>query len=169
MIKSLMRGSIDGALSTLGVVIGAISAPSAMLIISAAFSGAVANGFSNILAAFSAERTAGYQKIQELEEKMFTTLKGTKHEKHMNTKVMKRGVMDGISTIAGGAIPIIPFLFFSGLEAMYISIASVALLMGIIGAYTGTLARENLVFAGAKMAIFAGLTATVCILIETMI
>ena len=169
MIKSLMRGLIDGALSTLGVVIGAISAPNAMIIISAAFSGAVANGFSNILAAFSAERTAGYQKIQELEEKMFTRLKGTRQEKFMHSRVMKRGILDGISTVAGGAIPIIPLLFLSGLEAMYMSIASVVLLMGIMGAYTGTLARENLIFSGAKMAFFATLTAAVCIFIEIMI
>jgi len=164
-----MRGLIDGALSTLGVVIGAFSSPSALLIISAAFSGAIANGFSNILAAFSAERTEGYKKIQEIEDAMITKLKGSAQEKHMRRKVMKNGIIDGISTIIGGIIPILPILFFTGISALYASIAVVTVLMGVLGVYSGFYAKENLVLAGAKMVIFALITAGVCIGVEMLL
>ena len=66
MLNHFVRGIIDGLLSTLGVVIGASSADKA-IILAAGIGGAVANGVSNFLGAFSSEEYKGYLEIQKLE------------------------------------------------------------------------------------------------------
>ena len=54
-IRYIIRGLIDGSLSTFGVVIGA-SGGDVSIIIAAGIGGGVANGISNILGALTAER-----------------------------------------------------------------------------------------------------------------
>lgn len=169
MIRPLIRGLVDGALSTLGVVIGASSAQDAIIIISAGFSGAIANGFSNILAAFSAERTHGYLEMRKIENAMISQLKGTVVESEMQRKVMRRGTVDGFFTLVGGIIPIIPFLFLDIFSAVVTAIAMVVLLTASLGIYTGRYSKENMLVVGTKMGVFALITAGVCIAVERML
>lgn len=168
IIRAAIRGLIDGSLSTLGVVIGASSAQEVTVIISAGFSGAIANGFSNILAAFSAERAQGYIEMRKTERAMISGLKGTKIEETMRKEVTKMGVIDGVFTVLGGLIPIFPFLFIDPFSSVILAIATVALLAAGIGAYTGTFSRENMALTAIKMGLFALLTAVICIGVERM-
>lgn len=78
--RYIIRGLIDGCLSVFGVIIGGYN-PDFTIIISAGISGAIANGFSNVLAVLSAEEAAHYKYLGKLEESMLTDLSDTAQKK----------------------------------------------------------------------------------------
>lgn len=166
MIRLLIRGLVDGALSSLGVVIGASLSNNMTVVLSAGFSGAMANGLSNIMAAFTAEKTGRYLDLKELEKKMMKSLKGTKLEKKIEKEVLKGGVYDGLASLFGGALPVIPFIFLSGTTALATSISLVGLLAVILGINTSIHSKENMFWSAVKMLIFTFVTAGLCISIQ---
>jgi predicted membrane protein (TIGR00267 family) len=165
MIRLAIRGLVDGALSSLGVVIGAAISNNPTIILSAGLSGATANGFSNILAAFTAEKVGRYKKFQDVERQMIRTLKGTKIEKHLQKKILHGGLIDGALSIVGGIIPVFPFFIMGVREALILSIGLVTLLAAILGGYTGYFSKENIFYSVIKMVFFTLATAGVCALI----
>ena len=107
MLNHFVRGIIDGLLSTLGVVIGASAADKA-IILSAGIGGAVANGVSNFLGAFSSEEYKGQLHIQKIEEAMLSRgIEESEIGKSMKKERIKAGLLDGSSTIIGGFIPVL--------------------------------------------------------------
>lgn len=165
MIRLAIRGLVDGALSSLGVVIGAALANDTTIILSAGLSGATANGFSNILAAFTAEKIGRYQDLQKVEKQMIRPLKGTSIETEIGKEVMKGGFIDGFVSIIGGLIPVVPFLFLDIRQGLYLSIGLVTLVAAGLGAYTGYFSKENIVFSIVKMMFFTLATAGICALL----
>lgn len=164
-----MRGFIDGAMSTLGIVVGASSA-SETVILAAATGGAVANGISNLLSAISAASTERYTALRDIEKAMVAKdLKGSDADKRINRQVWMDGIADGLSTIAGGAIPIIPYLLAPPDIAIWISIGGVVIAIFVLGMYLGKISRRNIFFSGMKMAVFAVIVAIIVYLIQSVI
>lgn len=183
MDRYLIRGFIDGLLSTLGIVIGASTAISnggsveaSHIIIAAGLGGGIANGFSNILGAFMGEKTALYERYREVEKAMLKddALKGTKVDEKLQDKVLTSGVADGVATIIGSVLPIIPFFLipltaFTALKSLYISIGLSLGVFFILGAYIGKISKENMVLSGLKMVAFGGVTAIIVTIIRTVL
>ncbi len=170
MKRQLVRGFIDGSLSTLGVVIGA-SGAEISVIIAAGIGGGVANGLSNIFGAFTAERIEEEMQLLKIERAMLKDLKETEIYKDVRRKVLKKSFTDGASTIFGSVVVIVPFILALLLKAeVYLatlsSIAITTLSLGIIGLYLGKLSKENLVVSFAKMAAFGIVTALLSMMIE---
>lgn len=165
MIRLAIRGLVDGALSSLGVVIGATIGDNTTIIVSAGLSGAIANGFSNILAAFTAEKVGKYHDLHAVEKQMIRPLKGTTIEKGIRELVLKGGVVDGVLSIIGGLIPVMPFFFLDISPALAVSVCAVTLLAAVLGAYTGYFSRENIVLSSIKMMFFTLATAGICALL----
>ncbi|MFW5990736.1 MAG: VIT1/CCC1 transporter family protein [Candidatus Nanoarchaeia archaeon] len=166
MLRLIIRGLVDGALSSLGVVIGASLSNDMAIVLSAGLSGAVANGFSNIMAAFTAEKTGRYVDLNKLEKKMMKSLKGTRHERAIEKEVMKGGIYDGVASFFGGAIPILPFLFLDGTAALSTAIGLVGVLAVVLGINTSLHSRENMFFSVTKMLVFTFATAGICVSIQ---
>jgi predicted membrane protein (TIGR00267 family) len=155
MIGNFLRGYIDGALSTLGIVVGASSAESPV-IVAAAVGGTIANGIANILSASSAAKAEYHGELREVEKAMVgRDLTGTVIDKKISRQSMFAGMADGLATVVGGAIPILPLLFLSGNQAMFTSIGLVVLSVIIIGVYLGKISRRNLIISGLKMAVYS--------------
>ncbi|MFO8074215.1 MAG: VIT1/CCC1 transporter family protein [Polyangia bacterium] len=169
MIRLVIRGLVDGALSSLGVVIGASLSDDLQVILSAGFSGAVANGFSNVLAAFTAEKAGQYKNLVEVEKKMLRSLKGTDKEKGISKRVLKGGALDGVFSLLGGVVPIAPFFFLPLDSAVYAAVLLVALIAAFLGAYTARLSKESFFFGILKMIAFTLATAGICALIQFVI
>jgi predicted membrane protein (TIGR00267 family) len=165
MIRLAIRGLVDGSLSSLGVVIGAAISENVTIILSAGLSGAVAHGLSNILAAFTAEKIARYKALKITEKHMIKSLKGTTLEKKVSIDVLKGGFIDGAVSIIGAFIPLIPFFFLTITPGLFVSIGLVTFLAAILGAYTGYVSSENIIFSILKMMIFTLVTAGICALI----
>jgi len=162
MIRLAIRGLVDGALSSLGVVIGATIGDNTTIILSAGIAGATANGFSNILAAFTAEKIGKYKDFRIVEKHMMKSLSGTTIEKKLRKDVIKGGVIDGFMSILGGLIPVLPFLFFDINTALYISIGLVTTLAAILGVYTSHISKENIILSVSKMVFFTLIAAGIC-------
>ncbi len=150
MRSKIVRGFIDGSLSILGIVIGAMSATSS-IILAAAIGGALANGISNLLSALTAASTERYIELREIERAMVTKdLRGSTADRQVSRQAWKDGLADGFSTIVGGSIPIIPYLFFSPETAMIIAVVSVVVVTFGLGLYLGRISRRNLLLSASR-------------------
>ncbi len=183
MDRYIIRGFVDGLLSTLGVVIGASTAlgtgselEASRIIIAAGIGGGVANGISNILGAFMGEKVAAHKRFEKIEKAMLKkeALRGTKVDEKTKNRVISSGIADGLATIGGSIIPVLPFilipvLLFSAFTALYIAISASILIFFVLGIYIGKISKENIILSGAKMAAFGGVTALIAHLIRSVL
>ncbi|HDI12976.1 MAG: TIGR00267 family protein [Hadesarchaea archaeon] len=176
MSRYHIRGLIDGSLSTLGIVIGAsivigLSSEATRIIISAGIGGGIANGLSNILGAFAAEKTVAYKKLEKIERAMLKrgAIRNSRQYKKTERVVLSSGIADGLATIGGSMIPVLPFFILPAILALEWSVAITLALFFAIGAYIGKISRENLLLSGFKMVVFAGLTAGAAVLVKMLI
>ncbi|MCK5024149.1 MAG: VIT1/CCC1 transporter family protein [Thermoplasmata archaeon] len=166
MLNHFVRGIIDGLLSTLGVVIGASAADTA-IVLAAGIGGAVANGVSNCLGAFSSEEYKGHMYIQKIEFAMQTKgLEDSQIGKKMKKERLKAGLLDGSSTIIGGFIPVVPFILLEHDQALVWSVLSTVITLFILGAYIGKVSKKWIIFSGLKLMILGVLTALLVYLIQ---
>ncbi|MFO7761678.1 MAG: VIT1/CCC1 transporter family protein [Thermodesulfobacteriota bacterium] len=169
MISKFFRGFIDGALSTLGIVVGASSASSSV-IIAAGIGGAFANGISNVLSAFSAERVDQYKELRKIEKAMVAKeLKGSAVEENIHLVTLHAGMIDGLATIVGGALPISPYFWLASGPAMIVSSSLVVVSILGVGMYLGKVSRRSMFIYGIKMALFGILVAVAVYYIQLLI
>ncbi len=169
IISKFMRGFTDGALSTLGVVIGASAAP-APIIIAAGVGGALANGISNVLSAFFAEGVVQYAELRGMEKAMVVRkLKGTELDRRITGITFRAGLVDGGATVIGGGLPVIPYLVAPPFQAMLIAAGLVLGGTMLLGVYLGHISGRNMALSAVKMAAFAVLVAGIVFLIQNVI
>ncbi|WP_290623753.1 MULTISPECIES: TIGR00267 family protein [unclassified Archaeoglobus] len=170
MERQVVRGFIDGALSVLGVVIGASNAEIS-IVISAGIGGGIANAISNAFGAFSAEMVEEEIKLSEVEKSMLLDLRKTEIYKEIRKKVMLRGIIDGTSTAFGSFLPVFPFILslivgYSVNLALALSVGLTATSLFIIGVYYGIVSKRNILISGAKMGLMGVVTAIATFAIE---
>jgi len=160
---------MDGSLSTVGIIIGASSA-SIPIIIAAGIGGTLANGISNTLSAFSAERTDKYQELRKVEDAMVDKeLKGSLVERWMHKRTVVAGTVDGFATVIGGLLPIMPYLAGMKTHTMFVSIGMVIVSVSFVGIYLGKISRRNILISAMKMAVYAAIVAGIVYLTQSMI
>lgn len=183
MGRYLVRGFIDGLLSTLGIVIGASTAIGASgaveashIIIAAGIGGGVANGLSNILGALMGEKMEVYKRFEEVEAAMLKeeALRGTKVDEEIQEKVVSSGLYDGAATLGGAIIPVAPFFLvpsmaFPEMQALYVSVLVSLVVFFGLGVYIGKISKENIIMSGLKMVAFGAGTAIIAALIRVLI
>ncbi len=170
-IRYVIRGLIDGSLSSLGVVIGA-SSGDVSIIVAAGIGGGVANGISNILGALTAERAVLEGKRSSQEKVLLKeagSLKKTSFYKEALNKTAISGIGDGISTAFGSIIPVLPFLFLDKQTAIIVAILITLSILFILGIFIGKISKENLAISGFKMVIGGLLVTLISFIIEHLI
>lgn len=169
MVGHFVRGVIDGSLSTLGVVIGA-SSGSSSLIIAAGMGGATANGISNIIGAFSSEEYKGYTELSGIEKAMVTVdLDDTKLERDAKKKATQAGLLDGVATVIGGCVPVIPYIFTNNFLTLVLSISLVLMMLFVLGMVIGKMSKKQILLSGLKLVVFGIITAILVYAIQTAI
>ncbi len=164
----------DGALTTLGIVIGAyFSGAHLKAVIGAAFGAGVAMGLSGFSGAYITERAEKLKKFNELKKAMLSNLTNSLHEKLINLTALFAAIIDGFSPVLAVALSITPFMLaLSGLisfnKAFYFSIMVAIGLLFIMGVFLGKVSRENLIFSGVKMVLIGVLTAFLIIIFSSM-
>lgn len=186
--RYLIRGFIDGVLSSLGVVIGASTAIGATLgsnnttaasaiIIAAGIGGGVANGLSNILGASVGEKLVKEIELGEIEKAMLKRggeLHGTVVDQKLNEKLWSSAIYDGVATFIGSIIPVLPFIVGSlfvikDILSLYASITISLVLFFILGIYIGRIAKEQVIISGLKLVAFGVVTVIITTLIRTIL
>lgn len=61
----------------------------------------------------------------------------------------------GVSFIVGGLLPLLPYLIFGGLKALYLSISVAAITLFFVGVFKGHLAGKSLFFSGLQFFLIA--------------
>ena len=167
--RYIVRGLIDGSLSALGVVIGASGSADASVIIAAGLGGGIANGLSNILGAFTAEK-ASLERERIQKEKSLLKKNGYLKKSIIYKKAIREtmicGLIDGISTTIGSALPVVPFFLFDIKTALYVAIGITIAILFILGVFIGKISKENVVVSGIKMVIGALAVAVLCFMVE---
>jgi len=163
--RYILRGLVDGSLSITGVIIGAYGGGQ-YIIISAGIAGAIANGFSNVLAAFSAEQAMLFKDLRSLEASLLINLEDTEKEAEIKQSVRTSAFYDGIATMAGGIFPVSSFFFFEGLTALAASLGITLVFFAAMGIYIGKVTRKSIAVSVIKMTVFAIITAAVCVLVQ---
>jgi predicted membrane protein (TIGR00267 family) len=168
-IRYITRGFIDGSLSTLGIVLGAAVGGDPRVIIAAGLGGGMANAISNLLGALTAEKAGVMLELRRYERAMVGSkvkLKDTHIYDKRKKEIWKAGTYDGLTTFVGSVVPVIPFAVLGLSDAVMASIAITVGLLFLLGVYLGKLSKDNIVFAGVKMAIFGLVTAGLAMSLE---
>jgi VIT1/CCC1 family predicted Fe2+/Mn2+ transporter len=68
---------------------------------------------------------------------------------------LQAALIMGLSFIVGAAVPILPYMFFSGVTALYVSALVGGVTLFGVGAFKGKLARQSLFLSGSKFFLIA--------------
>ncbi len=162
-------GAFDGALTILGVILGAYASQghehpdlAKQLILAAGFSGGIALAISSTVGAYEAERVEHLLQHKKLEKAMLRPVEGDRVEA-MKVSISVSALAHGVAPLVAAFVPLVPFFFLSLDEAVITAIALTLGFLFILGAYLGSLIKEMILYTGLRFVI-AGL-ATAIILI----
>lgn len=164
-------GAFDGALTILGVIIGAYVSQghdhpelARHLILAAGFSGGVALAISSTVGAYEAERVEHLLQHKQLEKAMLRPVEGSRVDA-MRVSISISAIVHGVAPLLAAFVPILPFFFLSLGEAV---VAAIGLTLGflfVLGAYLGSLIKEMIVYTGLRFVIAGLATALILILV----
>jgi len=164
-------GAFDGALTILGVILGAYVAEghahpdlALKLIVGAGLAGGVALAVSSTVGAYEAERVEHMLNHQQLEKAMLRPVEGTRVEA-MRVSISVSALVHGIAPLVAAFIPLLPFFFMPLNVAVTTAIILTLAFLFVLGAYLGSLIKEMIIYTGLRFVI-AGLgTAIILILV----
>jgi predicted membrane protein (TIGR00267 family) len=164
-------GAFDGALTILGVILGAYVAEASVnpelakhLILGAGFSGAIALAVSSTVGAYEAERVEHLLSHQQLERAMLKPVEGERKDA-MAFSILVSAITHGVAPMLAALVPLVPFFFMTLDEAVVTGIAITMGFLFVLGVYLGSLIKEMIVYTGLRFVIAGLATAVVLILI----
>ncbi|MDH4123246.1 MAG: VIT1/CCC1 transporter family protein [Thermoplasmata archaeon] len=159
-------GAFDGALTIMGVILGAYAAGhlTKELVIVAGIAAAIGLSVSSAVGAYEAERIESALQHKKVERAMLKTVEGTRKETAMIGNVVS-ALVHGIAPLIAAFVPLVPFFLMEPLEAMiYALIITIVFLFGM-GAYLGSLLKEMIIYTGLRFAAAGLITAIIVFLI----
>lgn len=149
-------GAFDGALTILGVVIGAyIAGATATLIIAASVSAGIGLSVSSAVGAYEAERVEKKLDQRTLERAMLVRM-SQEHREAFRFAAVVSAFVHGVAPLIAAIVPVIPFLYMDIGTATVAAIVITSVMLFIIGSYLGALVRERFYATGLRF-VAAGL------------
>ena len=152
-------GAFDGALTILGIIVGAGAAgvgdAEKTIVLTASVSAAIALAVSSAVGAFEAERVEKKLDIRSLERAMLTRL-SEEHRGAFRFAAYTSAFVHGVAPLIAAVPPIVPFLLLPFREAIPVAVVLTLAFLFAMGAYLGSLVRERIVYTGLRF-IAAGL------------
>lgn len=152
-------GAFDGALTILGIIVGAAAAgvgeAEKPIVLTASVSAAIALAVSSAVGAYEAERVEKKLDISTLERAMLTRL-SEEHKGAFRFAAYTSALVHGVAPLIAALPPVAPFLFLPFVPATYAAIVLTLVFLFAMGAYLGSLVRERIVMTGFRF-IAAGL------------
>jgi len=164
--RYFVSNGFDGTLTCIGVVVGAVLSgiPDGATVIKIGLGAAVGLGTSAVWSVWEIERAETKAEILRMEKAMLTDLDDTRIQRERSTARLLHAVASGMGPILGILIPLSPFLLEGGLLTMVESaVIAVGLgigVLGVFGAYMGSISGQRWYVAAARMAL-AGLVVAV--------
>ena len=164
-------GAFDGALTILGVIIGAYVAEASVdpelakqLIIGAGLAGGIALAVSSAVGAYEAERVEHLLSHKNLEQAMLSQVDGTRREA-MTVSIIVSAIVHGVAPLIAAIVPLIPFFFMPLHDAVVAGIVITMMFLFALGGFLGSLIKETFLYTGLRFVIAGLATAIILILI----
>lgn len=169
--RYFVMNAFDGALTMLGVVVGAYIAGlenAAITIISAGIAGSIAMGASGMSGAYMTEKAERTKKLKKLEKAMLSDMKDTVHGKSQRFATFFAAIVDGVSPAFAAMIVISPFFLLNfhliSADAAFLGCIALTLsILTILGAYLAKISDESMIRYGIQMLVVGIITAFLCI------
>jgi len=168
--RYFVMNAFDGALTMLGVVIGAYVAGvlNSITIISAGIAGSIAMGASGMSGAYMTEKAERSKKLKELEKAMLTDLSDGLHGKSQRFATFFAAIVDGVSPALAAMAVISPFFFanFGIIDAEIAFYACIGLTLSVLvllGIYLARISDESIIRYGLQMLVVGLITAGLCV------
>jgi predicted membrane protein (TIGR00267 family) len=174
--RYFVMNAFDGALTMLGVVIGAYVSGvlQPIYIISAGIAGSIAMGTSGMSGAYMTEKAERTKKLKDLEKAMLSDMKNGLHGKSHRFATILAAVVDGVSPAIAAMFVISPF-FFSNFQiianeiAFYLSIALTLVVLALLGGYLAKISDESMIKYGIQMLLVGIVTAFLCVAVSILL
>jgi predicted membrane protein (TIGR00267 family) len=167
--RYFVMNAFDGALTMLGVIIGAYMAGilNPMPIISSGVAGSIAMGTSGFSGAYMTEKAERTKKLKELEKSMLTDLSNGIHYKSSRFASIFAAFVDGISPALAAMLVVSPFFLvalglINTISAFYSSIALTLISLLLLGLYLAKISDESMIKYGLQMLFVGFITAILC-------
>jgi predicted membrane protein (TIGR00267 family) len=164
--RLFVMNAFDGALTIMGVVIGAhfsgVSSPH--IVITSGIGGSVAMGISGISGAYLAERAERKRDIKKLEMAMLHNLGDTHYARANQFASLVVAVVDGISPALSASILIMPYFLVPKISmdfAFYISLALGLVVLFSLGIFLARISDERPIISGLQMILVGVVTIVV--------
>jgi predicted membrane protein (TIGR00267 family) len=148
-------GAFDGALTVLGIIIGASAfgdlEAHKVLVVSASFGAAIALAVSSAVGAYEAERVEKKLDIRTIERAMLARL-SEEHQEAFRFAAILSAIVHGIAPLIAGLLPVIPFLLLDARTATVLAVIITLVILFALGAYLGNLVRERVLVTGLRFA-----------------
>ncbi len=174
--RYFVMNAFDGALTMLGVVIGAYvtGKMNSIMIISAGLAGSIAMGISGISGAYMTEKAERTKKLKKLEKAMLTDMKESIHGKSYKFAIIFAAIVDGASPAIAAMIVISPFFFANyGIilpeTAFVICIALTMIILILLGVYLAIISDESMIKYGIQMLLVGLITAFLCVVTSILL
>lgn len=149
-------GFFDGLITIAGLMVGAFISGinDSNLILQVGFATALALGISSMWGAFEIERIEQNVKKRKIEKYMLSKLEGTIVEEAHSFTTFFTSFVHGIAPILGAVLLMIPYVFFSPLEAFEVAMVICGVSFFLLGVALGKMAEENVIFNGLRLLFF---------------
>jgi len=146
-------GAFDGALTVLGIIIGAsafgdLEAHKA-LIVSASVGASIALAVSSAVGAYEAERVEKKLDIRTIERAMLARL-SEEHKEAFRFAAILSAAVHGVAPLIAALLPVLPFVFLDARSAIIAAILISLTILFVLGVYLGNLVRERVLVTGLR-------------------
>ena len=157
--RYFISNGFDGTLTCIGIVVGSVLSgiPDGVTIVKIGLGAAVGLGTSAVWSVWEIERAETRADIRRLERAMLTDLDDTRIQRDHSRARLLHATMSGLGPLIGILIPITPFLFegvvFTMSQAALVSVGLGIGILGVFGAYMGSMSGQRWYVAAARMAL----------------
>ncbi|MFT4922764.1 MAG: putative membrane protein (TIGR00267 family) [Haloarculaceae archaeon] len=160
--RYFVSNGFDGTLTSIGVIVGAVlsGVPDGLTVVKIGLGAAVGLGTSAVWSVWEIERAETRAKLRRIERAMLTDLDDTRIERQQRSARFLHAGASGLGPLIGILVPLSPFLFEGTIltmgEAGIIAVALGIGVLGVFGAYMGSISGQRWYVAAARMGL-AGL------------
>ena len=160
--RYFISNGFDGTLTSIGIVVGAVlsGVPDGATVIKVGLGAAVGLGTSAVWSVWEIERAETRAEIRRIERAMLTDLEDTRVQRQQRGARLVHATASGLGPLIGILVPLSPFVFegtaVTMVEAALVAVALGVGVLGIFGAYMGSISGQRWYVAAARMGL-AGL------------
>ena len=169
--RYFVMNAFDGALTMLGVVIGAYVSgviEHSTIIISAGIAGSIAMGASGVSGAYMTEKAERTKKLKKLERAMLSDMKNGLHGRSHRFATIFAALVDGASPALAAMLVISPFFLvnfgiITAEFAFFACIGITLIVLSLLGVYLAKVSDESMIKYGIQMLLVGLITAFLCV------